>query len=506
MKEEVISAINYVRKYKTETDRIEIKTANVSFPKKCYDTISSFSNKSGGLIIFGLSENNNFETEGVYDVNDLQKHLADLCTDAMEPSIRPEIVSFEFENKNIVAMKINEISQKQKPCYYKPKGLKSGSYIRIGDKDDVMTDYEIYALQSYNEHICEDKRPTYSSSIKDLNIKSIKSYFSLIESDKPNFANLSFENKLILSGIVVEKQKELYPTLTGTMLFGLYPQCFYPQLFVACVVVPGKKLGDTGLDGERFIDNKRVEGTIEEMLDGTLNFLRRNMKTKIIIDSLGKRTDITEYPIDALKEAVANALIHRDYSSYTDRGYISVNMYEDRLEIISPGALYGPNKLDKIFDSTFMEVRNPTIVKILEEKHSIVENRHTGIKTIMREMEKYNLPKPEFYEERDCFKVVFKNSIKYQEELLSGAQSGAQGGAQSGQQILLSDTQIKVLEYCNQAKSAKEIKEYLDIASKRYVGEKVLKPLIDLGMLEYTNKNNYKARNQKYITAKKEIK
>ena len=406
MKEEVISAINYVRKYKTETDRIEIKTANVSFPKKCYDTISSFSNKSGGLIIFGLSENNNFETEGVYDVNDLQKRLADLCTDAMEPSIRPEIVSFEFENK------------------------------------------------------------------------------------------------LILSGIAVEKQKELYPTLTGTMLFGLYPQCFYPQLFVACVVVPGKKLGDTGLDGERFIDNKRVEGTIEEMLDGTLNFLRRNMKTKVIIDSYGKRTDITEYPIDALKEAVANALIHRDYSSYTDRGYISVNMYEDRLEIISPGALYGPNKLDKIFDSTFMEVRNPTIVKILEEKHSIVENRHTGIKTIMREMEKYNLPKPEFYEERDCFKVVFKNSIKYQEELLSGAQSGAQ----SGQQILLSGTQIKVLEYCNEAKSAKEIKEYLDIASKRYVGEKVLKPLIDLGMLEYTNKNNYKARNQKYITVKKEIK
>lgn len=242
MKEEVISAINYVRKYKTETDRIEIKTASVSFSKKCYDTISSFSNKSGGLIIFGLSENNNFETEGVYDVNDLQKHITDLCTDAMEPSLRPEIISFEFENKNIVAVKVDEISQKLKPCYYKPKGLKNGAYTRVGDKDDVMTDYEIYALQSYNEHVCEDKRPTFSSSIKDLNIESIKNYFSLIENDKPNFSNLSFENKMILSGIAVEKQKELYPTLTGTMLLDYTHSVFIHNFLLLVLLYQVKNL------------------------------------------------------------------------------------------------------------------------------------------------------------------------------------------------------------------------------------------------------------------------
>ena len=495
MKEEVINAINYVRKYKTETDRIEIKTANVSFPKKCYDTISSFSNKSGGLIIFGLSENDNFKTEGVYDVNDLQKHISDLCTDSMMPSIRPEIISFDFEGKTIVAVKIPEINQKLKPCYYKPKGLKGGSYIRVGDKDDLMTDYEIYALQSYNEHICEDKRQAFAT-IKDLDIDKICKYFEKIGSNKPNFSNLTFEEKLILSGIAVEKQGVIYPTLTGIMLFGLFPQFVFPQLFVACVVVPGKELGDTGSDGERFIDNKRIDGTIDEMLDGTLNFLRRNMKTKVIIDKFGKRTDITEYPVDALKEAVANALIHRDYSSYTDRGYISVNMYEDRIEIISPGALYGPNKLEKLYDSTFMEVRNPTIVRILEENHSIIENRHTGIKTIISEMKKYNLPKPEFYEERDAFKVVFRKNIN----------SGAQSGAQSGQQLRLNDIQNTVLDFCINPKSAKEIREYLGISSKRYVGEKIIKPLIDLNLLEYTNKNNYKARNQKYITVKKEIK
>ena len=67
--------------------------------------------------------------------------------------------------------------------------------------------------------------------------------------------------------------------MAGTLIFGEYPQTFYPQLFIACVVVPGIELGDVGSLGERFIDNKRIEVTIEEMLEGTMNFLQRNMKT-----------------------------------------------------------------------------------------------------------------------------------------------------------------------------------------------------------------------------------
>lgn len=76
------------------------------------------------------------------------------------------------------------------------------------------------------------------------------------------------------------------------------------------------------------------------MLERTMNFFIRNMKTSVIINSNGERTDRTEYPIEALREAVANALIHRDLSTQTENAYISVNMYNDRIEIISPGALY----------------------------------------------------------------------------------------------------------------------------------------------------------------------
>jgi len=157
-KEEVINSINKLRMFHTETNTIEAKSAKNGFPKKCYDTISSFSNRYGGIIIFGLNENDNFKTEGVYDIYDLQKQISALCNDSMEPKIHPYFLTVEFEYKKILAVKINEIPQNKKPCYYKPKGMFKGSYIRVGDRDDVMTDYELYSLQSYNDNISEDLR------------------------------------------------------------------------------------------------------------------------------------------------------------------------------------------------------------------------------------------------------------------------------------------------------------------------------------------------------------
>ena len=539
-KEEVLVAMDYLRKYKTETERIEVKTAKDGFPKKCYDTFSSFSNKYGGIIIFGINENKGFSIDGVYDVNDLQTQVTNLCSDSMEPKLRPKILAFELEGKNLLAVKLDEIPQNKKPCYYKPKGIKNGSYTRVGDRDDIMTDYELYSLQSYNDHIFEDTRPTKRADINDLNLKELSLYINKIRSLKPNFSKNNFDECMKLCGITDANHKQIYPTLAGIMTFGNYPQAFYPQLFVACVVVPGVELGDTGQMGERFIDNKRIEGTIEEMLNGTMNFLRRNMKTSVIIDSNGKRKDKSEYPLEALREAVANALIHRDYSTQTENAYIAVNMYEDRIEIISPGTLYGTNRLDKLGTSTSMEVRNPNIVRILEEKGSVIENRHSGIPTMKREMRKYGLPDPEFYEERDSFKVIFRNNsrqqkssdIGQQKESGGGQQKSSAGGQQNMQNIKQNEQQsvqqknsadgqqkgsgggqqnerynLKleqmkrvVLTCCTEPKTIKELQTLLKIKSRQYFSTNIIKALIDEGKLEYTNKNSVHARNQKYKT------
>lgn len=494
---EIVETIEYLKKYKTETNKIEAKTASIDFPKKCYDTFSSFSNKYGGIILFGINEENDFDVEGVYDLNDLQKKITSLCSDSMCPAIRPDIIPLKYNGKNVLAVKIDELMQNKKPCYYIPKGLNKGSYTRVGDRDEVMTDYEIYALQSYNDHIFEDTRPTRRACVEDLNKEELVKYVNKIKEAKPNFAKNNLDRCLKLCGITDTSEENTYPTLAGTLIFGEYPQAYYPQLFIACVVVPGIELGDTGAMGERFIDNKRIEGTIEEMIAGTINFLTRNMKTSVIIDSNGQRINRTEYPLEALREAIANALIHRDYSTQTENAYVSVYMYNDRIEIINPGILYGTNKLEKLGTATTMEARNPTIVRILEEKGDVIENRHSGIPTMKREMKKFGLPEPEFYEERDSFKVVFRNKFVVHH----GQQKIVQSGQQSGQQkLVISDYRIMVLQYCIVPRNAKEISEYLNIKSRQYISTNIIKPLINDGKLEYTNKNSVNARNQKYVT------
>ena len=181
-----------------------------------------------------------------------------MCSDSMEPSIRADILPLEYENKKILDVKIDELPQNKKPCYYKPKGLKNGSYTRIGDRDELMTDYEIYAMQSYNDHIFEDIRPTKKASLEDLNQDSLKVYIIKEKLDKPNFSEIKYEKCLKLCGIVDNNKDKIFPTLAGTLIFGEYPQAYYPQLFVACSVVPGTELGEVGVFGERFIDNKRI--------------------------------------------------------------------------------------------------------------------------------------------------------------------------------------------------------------------------------------------------------
>lgn len=163
------------------------------------------------------------------------------------------------------------------------------------------------------------------------------------------------------------------------------------------------------------------------MLDKSLAFVRRNIGTMVIIDDDGKRTDVPHYPMKALREAIANALIHRDYSTNTDGAYIYLRIFDDRIEILNPGDLYGNNRLENLGSDNMLEVRNNTIIRLLEDTTDIVENRHTGIATMRDEMKKMNLPEPEFENLRGTFKVTFRkekeeSDIQNKTEQIQGGQ------------------------------------------------------------------------------------
>ena len=149
--------------------------------EKYYDTVSSFANTIGGTILFGVEENKTknkteFIPVGVYDTNELQKHITNFCSTEFVPVIRPRVSVVDINGKNIVVVEIDMLNQRSKPCYYKPKGLHNGSYIRVGDRDDNMTEYEIYKYISYKDNVREDLKPVVRATIKDLDSKLLNKF------------------------------------------------------------------------------------------------------------------------------------------------------------------------------------------------------------------------------------------------------------------------------------------------------------------------------------------
>ena len=514
-KKDILEMLQELNDKQTETICIEAKTASQGKPEKYYDTISSFSNTMGGVILFGVEEKKIknktvFIPVGVYNANDLQKHITNLCSTEFEPIIRPEINVVDIENKKIVAVRIDVLAQRNKPCYYKPKGLHNGSYIRVGDRDDNMSEYEIYKCISYRDNVRDDLRPVLRASIKDFDEKLLNKFITNAKADKPKFAEFSDEEILLQYGALTEVENKVFPTVAGIMVFGIYPQKFFPQWFVAAISIPGFEIADLGDEGQRFDDNKRIEGNISEMYEETMAFLNRNMKVKVIIDETGLRTDITQYPKDALREAISNMLIHRDYSQFKTGAYSIVTVYKDRIEFRNVGNLYGSNTIELLETRKAMEVRNETIVKLLETLGGIIENRHTGIFTMQKKMKEANLPEPIFSNEREDFVVTFYNG-EYPElypiELLKNEKTLDKKtlDKKTLDKKTLDKKVLKfnqILEFCKEPKSITEIMLYLGYKSNKTLKRIYIKPLLETGKLIMTIPDKPTSKNQKYIANK----
>lgn len=404
---EIQDIIRLLQTSKSEINNIEAKAAKEGCPKKLYDTISAFSNKAGGIIIFGVDEEKGFEVCGVYDAADLQKKVVQQCNQ-MIPSVRAAFSTLIQDNKIVVIAEIPEAQIQDKPVYYSGAGIQKGSYIRVGDADIRMTDKEIYSLIAFKNNIHDDLRVVQRADMIDLDSDKIDEYIKLQISKKPKFAKLGKERMLQDLGIIViDDDGNLKPTVAGLLCFGVYPQSFFPQWMMTCIAVPGFEIGEVGGVGERFIDNKKIEGTIPEMIEESIAFLLKNMSVKTIIsDRTGKREDKAEYPSKAIREAVLNALLHRDYSVHSEGIYVQMRIYKNRIEIQNPGGLFGRFHFEDIGKKKNYDARNPNLIRITEDI-GIVENRGSGIPTMINEMLSHGLQEPKFNDIRGDFVVTF---------------------------------------------------------------------------------------------------
>lgn len=405
--EELLALVDEVRRRQSELDAIEVKSGKGGVPKRLHEALSAFANRrGGGIILLGLDEARGFAVVGVSNPHRLQEEIGHVAGE-LEPILRPEFCVAEVEGHTIVAVTVPEVPVQDRPCYYRPATLQKGSYIRVGNTNRQMTDYEIFSYVSAREQPVFDEEPIAQATIDDLDQARLDRYLSELKRLRPRAAFLNESPGAVLRqlGVVREIGGVTRPTRAGLLVFGLYPQAFEPQLVITFLHYFGIAETEKSPRGERFLDNQKFEGAIPEMVEDVLDHILSRIRSSSLIDGLLRR-DIPEYPLEALREAIVNAVAHRDYSNYARGSYIQIRLFADRLEIQSPGGLYG-----YVTEETLEEeqsTRNRRLMRLLEDLH-LVENRGSGIRTMIQAMQVANLEPPRFQDKRSSFWVTFRN-------------------------------------------------------------------------------------------------
>lgn len=186
-------------------------------------------------------------------------------------------------------------------------------------------------------------------------------------------------------------------------MFGTYPQRFEQQIVVVFLQFYGTTTTEEAPSGERFLDNRKFEGTVKEIIDAASAYVMASMRKGSLIRGV-IREDVPEYPEVALREAIVNAVAHRDYSHFVRGSHIQIRLFANRLEVENPGGLYGGVTIDNLQEG--QSTRNRLLMQLMEDIH-LVENRGSGIDAMLAAMQKRGLPAPVFEDKRTSFLVKF---------------------------------------------------------------------------------------------------
>ena len=186
---ELEQLVRDIVRQRCERQNIELKRAAKGTPERLYDTLSSFSNQTGGgIILFGIDEKNNFALTGVYDAQDLQTQITNQALQ-MQPVVRPLFTVAEIDGKTIVSAEISECDLFEKPCFYQGAGRMRGAYVRVGDADLPMTEYEIYSYEVFKRKIQDELRVVERADSEDFSSDTLDEYFIHVKKKKPNLAS-----------------------------------------------------------------------------------------------------------------------------------------------------------------------------------------------------------------------------------------------------------------------------------------------------------------------------
>lgn len=249
-----------------------------------------------------------------------------------------------------------------------------------------------------------DLHPCRDATLDDLDPTHIDAYREELGHRQPGAALLrqSVEELLVQVGCAVKVQGGFQPTLTGMLFFGRDPQHFYPSFTITFLHFAGTSAAEVAPNEPLYLDNREFRGALPAMIDAARATVFEKLSKQARMNGF-VRQDMADYPELAYREAIVNAIGHRDYG--LEGRFVQIRLFTDRLEVQSPGGLGGHLTVDNMVYEQF--TRNPHIMHLLEQ-HGYVEQRGLGVDRMIHAMSSANLPAPTFEDRGTSFWVTLK--------------------------------------------------------------------------------------------------
>ena len=465
----------------TETYRVE-RTTSTGDMDKFQEAICAFANdlpnsRKKGYLIIGANDNGTLSGLKVTDA--LLKKISAIRSDGnILPLPVMSVERFEFEDGDLLVAEVS-------PSLIPPVRYRGRTFIRIGPRRDIATEAEERILferrTSYMATF--DAMPCFGATIKDIDVEYIKNKYlpQIIDEDVLLSDTRSIQEQL--ASIHLYDLNHNCPTNAAIILFGYNPQYFLHGCYVQYVHFAGKDRGS------EIINERQIKGNLCTMLPQLENFVKNAVVTArpIPISMLREKT-VLNYPALALRELLMNACMQRDYQSNMP---IRLYQYEDRIEILNAGGLYGEARPENF--PTVNDYRNPIVAEAMRGlKYVNMFNR--GIQRVKNLLNENGNPLPIFNVDKvTAFEVIIKPSLSL--NLVTSDEKVTKSVTK------LNDTLNSIIDFCISPRSMTEIMEFMGYKHRYNIKHRYIDPLIEGGFLVMTIPEKPNSRSQKYQKA-----
>jgi predicted HTH transcriptional regulator len=359
-------------------------------------TACAFANGGGGTILIGVADKEKTIT-GIneQEIHSLEEKIANIVYTMVEPTAAFHVSIHNLEGKLI--LKVDVFPGSLKPYHLKNKGEIEGTYIRVGSTNRMADLETIEELGRQRMNISFDETSIIDATIEDIDLKNIEIYLKKRKEvrDMP----MVEPDGEFLKRIKAARQQNgsIHPTVAGILLFSSEPEKYIQGAVIKCARFKGTEM-------DEFIDQRIITGSLFSQIEETIAFFKKNIKRSAKIEGVYRKEEY-EYPEKAIREAVVNAVCHRDYSR--KGADIKFAIFDDRIEITSPGGLLPQISLSDL-GTGVSELRNKIIGRIFNEA-GLIEGWGTGIRRIRNEIEEMGLMPPAFKDINSFFKTIIYN-------------------------------------------------------------------------------------------------